>query len=61
MAIDLFRLGLTFILFGVLFPFIEFINEYISAQTALVTFIFWMIGIMLILASAFIKQRTNEM
>ncbi len=57
MSIDLFRLGTAIILFGVLFPLIEFIDKYVDTETAMVTLLLWIIGIVLILASAFTKNR----
>ena len=53
MAVDLFRLGVAAVLLGSLFPLIEFTSEYVNDTTAAVTLILWLIGIILIVVSAF--------
>jgi len=58
--VDLFRIGLGFILLGALFPLVDFISKYVSEGTAMATLVTWVIGIALILVSAFIRERMVE-
>jgi len=53
LAIDLFRLGTAIILFSLVFPLVEFVNKYIGTGTAAATFLGRVMGVILILISAF--------
>ncbi len=54
LGVDLFRLGTAFILLALMFPLIEAVDKYVDTETAAVTLILWLIGILLIFISAFI-------
>jgi len=58
LTIDLFRLGIAIILFSIMFPLVEFVNKYIGTGTAMATFLGWVIGVILVLISAFIKKES---
>lgn len=58
LTIDLFRLGIAIILFSLVFPLVEFVNKCIGTGTAMVTLLGWVMGVIFILISAFIKKES---
>jgi len=60
LAIDLFRLGIAIILFSIVFPLVEFIDKYVGTGTAMATFLGWVIGVVLVLISAFTKREERK-
>lgn len=54
LRIDLFRLGIAFILLALMFPLVDVVDKYDDAETAAVTFILWLIGVLLVFISAFV-------
>ena len=58
--VDLFRLGLAFILLALMFPLGDIVSMYDDTETAGVMLVLWFIGILLLFASAFITtSRTS--
>ncbi len=53
LKLDLFKLGIAFILLALMFPLIEAVDKYVDDETATVTLVLWLIGVLLVFISAF--------
>ncbi len=54
MRVDLFKLGIAFILLALMFPLVEAVGKYIDDETAAVMLVLWLIGVLLVFVSAFV-------
>ncbi len=54
LRVDLFRLGIAFILLALMFPLVEAVSKYVGTGTATVMLILWLIGVLLVFISAFV-------
>ena len=57
MKLDLFRLGIAFILLALMFPLVEAVDKYVNTETAAVTLVLWLIGVLLVFTSASSSSR----
>lgn len=54
MGVDLFRLGIGFVLLALMFPLADLVGEYVGYETSAVTVVLWLLGVVLVFASAFV-------
>ncbi len=60
LGVNLFRLGIAFILLALLFPLVDVVGQYVSTETAGVVLILWLIGSLLVLVSAFVTAEKHS-
>ncbi len=59
LKVDLYKLGMAFILLGLMFPVVDFVSKYDDPDTSLVTMFLWFIGVVILFVSAFVTGKNT--